>query len=102
LGLWPAPDPKESFKIPKIDDDGTLSIRNFVLMMVPWLKSTFEPKCLVAYVAWGHIEATKIEKNAIWALWYSIDQQFHVDNENTRKIQFWASVRDWPMTLIRP
>jgi hypothetical protein len=61
LGLWPAPDPKESFKIPKIDDDGTLSIRNFVLMMVPMLKSKFEPKCLVAYVACD-LEATKIEK----------------------------------------
>jgi hypothetical protein len=44
-----------------MDDDGTLSVRNFVLMMVPMLKSRFEPKCLVAYVACG-LEATKIEK----------------------------------------
>jgi hypothetical protein len=59
LGLWPAPEPKESFKILKLDDDGTLSIRNIVLMMVPMLKSRFEPKCLVAC----GLEATKIEKN---------------------------------------
>jgi hypothetical protein len=82
VGTDPATDPKESFKIPKMDDDGTLSIRNFVLMMVPMLKSRFEPKFLVAYVACG-LEATKIEKNVIWALWYSIDQEFHVDDENT-------------------
>jgi hypothetical protein len=61
LGLRPAPDPNESFKIPKIDDVGALSIRNFVFMMVPMLKSRFEPKCLVACVACG-LEATKIEK----------------------------------------
>jgi hypothetical protein len=61
LGLRPAPDPKESIKIPKIDDVGALSIRNFVLMMFLMLKSRFEPKCLVACVACGP-EATKIEK----------------------------------------
>jgi hypothetical protein len=61
LGLRPALDPNESFKIPKIDDVGVLSIRNFVLMMVSMLKSRFEPKCLVACVACG-LEATKIEK----------------------------------------
>jgi hypothetical protein len=44
-----------------MNDDGTLSIRNFVLIMVPMLKSRFEPICLVAYVACG-LEATKIEK----------------------------------------
>jgi hypothetical protein len=61
LVLWPAPDPKESFKIPKMDDDGTLSVRNFILMMVPILKSRFESNFLVAYVACS-LEATKIEK----------------------------------------
>jgi hypothetical protein len=32
--------------------------------------------------------ATKIEKNVTWALRYSIDQEFHVDDENTRESQF--------------
>jgi hypothetical protein len=34
------------------------------------------------------LEVTKIEKKGIWALWYSIDQEFHVDDENTRESQF--------------
>jgi hypothetical protein len=33
LGLWPAPDPKESFKILKMDDYGALSIRNLLLLI---------------------------------------------------------------------
>jgi hypothetical protein len=32
--------------------DGTLSIINFVLMMVQMLKSRFEPKCLVHGCLW--------------------------------------------------
>jgi hypothetical protein len=53
-------------------------------MMVQMLKGRLEPKCLVACVA-CRLEATKIEKNVIW---YSIDQEFHVDDENTRESQF--------------
>jgi hypothetical protein len=33
LGLWFAPDPNESPEITKFGHDGTLSIRNFALMM---------------------------------------------------------------------
>ena len=32
-GLWPTPDPKENLKILKIGGYGTLSIRNFILIM---------------------------------------------------------------------
>jgi hypothetical protein len=55
--------------------------------MVKMLKRRLEPKCLVVCVACT-LEATKIEKNVIWALWYSIDQEFHVVDENTRESQF--------------
>jgi hypothetical protein len=41
-GLWPAPDSKESLIKSNFGHDGTLSIRNFVLMMI---KNSFDLKC---------------------------------------------------------
>jgi hypothetical protein len=34
LGLWPAPDSRESPKMYNFDHDGSQSIRNFVLIMI--------------------------------------------------------------------
>jgi hypothetical protein len=34
LGLWPAPDSRESSKVYNSGHDGALSIRNFVLIMI--------------------------------------------------------------------
>jgi hypothetical protein len=34
LGLWPAPDSRESPKLYNSGHDGALSIRNFVLIMI--------------------------------------------------------------------
>jgi hypothetical protein len=51
MGLWPSPDSKSSPIFYNFGHDGTVSIRNFVLMMVQMLKSRLEPKGLVACVA---------------------------------------------------
>jgi hypothetical protein len=83
MGLWPSPYSILSQKFYNFGHDGTLSIRNFVLLMVQMLKSRLEPKCLVACVA-CRLEANKIEKNVIWAF----DQEFHVDDEIIRESQF--------------
>jgi hypothetical protein len=57
-----------------------LSVKNFVLMMVQMLKSRYEPKKFGGLCGLWHY--------GIMALWYSIDQEFHVDDENTRESQF--------------
>jgi hypothetical protein len=67
--------------------DVTLSIINFFLKVVQLLKSRLELKCLVACVVCA-IRPLKLKKNVIWTLLYSIDQEFHVDDENTRESQF--------------
>jgi hypothetical protein len=36
------------------------------------------------------------------AWWYSIVQKFHNDGKNIQESQFWASLLQWPMAIIRP
>jgi hypothetical protein len=36
------------------------------------------------------------------AWWYSIVQKFHNDGKNIQESQFWASMLQWPMAIIRP
>jgi hypothetical protein len=39
-------------------------------------------------------------QNSAW--WYSIVQKFHNDAINIQESQFWASMLQWPMAIIRP
>jgi hypothetical protein len=74
MGLWPSPDSIEGPKFYNFSHDGTLSTRKFVLIMVQtWWSVASRP--------------LKLHTIFIWVLWYSIDQEFHVDEENTRESQ---------------
>jgi hypothetical protein len=44
----------------------------------------------------GGLKASENGKFQMLALWYSIDQKFHADDENTFESQFWAFVLHCP------
>jgi hypothetical protein len=79
--------------------DGALLMRNFVLLLVQMIKSSFGPLSLETCGPW--LEQLKM-KFQILVLWYSIEQENHSDNEDTLELQFQAFVRYWPKVIIRP
>jgi hypothetical protein len=63
--------------ISNIGHDGTLSFRNFVMLVKKFKNHNFEP-----ILAYGH-DLAKVPEFRNWAWWYSIGWKFHTDDKKS-------------------
>jgi hypothetical protein len=73
LGLWSAPDWRQSLKTSNMWHDGTLSIRNCTLVMIQLKNLSFEPLCSDTLAISGHnqVKVPKLYKYSMMVLYRS-------------------------------